>query len=305
MVSQVFTSVAGMGAIAMAFAALTVPFLYIFMAFEGLFSFLPDFPDPASPSSASFASSNYKASVFTCEPSGYRTEIISLDPLLIYIHSFIREVEIESLLAVADPLLNPFEVSETNQKMGTSDLTPSSAELPLQDDTVQCVLTRARQFMGARMVEGRDDIGPPQLVRYTAGQTSYARRDWYDEPQWIFDGSWKKFNRVASFFVTLQDNCTGGEIHIPYVGPKAPEHSDEKDVHDVTHPTIWTTSDPFFQEYSHGGLAFRPVRGNALFLVNLQPDGLGDERTMHANLPVGEGVNTVMNIWPRRFIPMG
>lgn len=52
--------------------------------------------------------------------------------------------------------------------------------------------------------------------------------------------------------------------------------------------------------YEEGGTAFRPVKGNAVFWVNLYGNGTGDRRMRHAGLPLMEGVKTAMNIWPRR-----
>lgn len=48
-------------------------------------------------------------------------------------------------------------------------------------------------------------------------------------------------------------------------------------------------------------IAFRPVRGNALFWVNLDANGTGDSRTLHAGLPLQDGLKTAMNIWPRQY----
>lgn len=302
MVSDAISTVAVVAAGAMAFAASILPLFFGFLSSDGLISFVPDFPVPDFPFLAPFTPADSRPKASICDSSAYRTEIVSLDPLLIYIHSFLGDDEIQSLLTTAEPLFNPSQVAKFGQKLGSSDRTSSSAGLPLQDKTVQCVLSRARAFLGEMMLDGRDEIGPPQLVRYTAGQKFNIHHDWYEEPQWAYDGSRRKFNRIASFFAILQDNCTAGETYFPYVGPKAQDNSAER-AQDVG-PRRWTAADPIFREHKDGGLAFRPIRGNALFWVNLHANGSGDERTMHAGLPVGEGIKTAMNIWPRRFYPI-
>lgn len=243
------------------------------------------------------------AATFVCEPGTYRTEIVSLDPLLVYIHSFLRPAEIESLLDTAGPLFKPSTVTKHGRKVGSDERTSSTAGLPRGDPAVKCVLGRASRFMGNLMREGVDEMGPPQLVRYTAGQKFNIHHDWYDTPQWAYDGSNRKFNRVASFFAILQDNCTEGETYFPHVGPQPPPASGEgdKEVQRPPREPGWARSDPVWREHERGGLAFRPIRGNALFWVNLHADGTGHEKTMHAGLPVGEGVKTAMNIWPRQF----
>lgn len=142
--------------------------------------------------------------------------------------------------------------------------------------------------MGTVMVDGKDEMGPLQLVRYTSGQKFHLHHDFYESPQWAYDDSRRRFNRVASFFAILQDNCTDGETYFPYLRPRSSAMPD----------------DAIMRTHEDGGLAFRPIKGNALFWMNLHADGAGDKRMMHAGLPVGEGLKTAMNIWPRQFYPI-
>ncbi|KAL1849402.1 hypothetical protein Daus18300_013284 [Diaporthe australafricana] len=271
----------------------------------GIVSHVPEFkfhlPHCLSPIwLISTESSTADTSAFVCEPSTYRTQIVSLDPLLIYIHSFLRPPEIDSILNTAEDLFKPSTVTKHGRKVGSSERTSSTAGLPLEDPAVQCVLGRASDFMGTIMKDGVDEMGPPQLVRYTAGQKFNEHHDWYETPQWAYDGSNRQFNRIASFFAILQDNCTGGETYFPYIGPSA-RHADSVDGRIAHESRAWTGSDPILRVHDSGGLAFRPIRGNALFWLNLHSDGTGHEGTVHAGLPVGDGLKTAMNIWPRQF----
>lgn len=50
------------------------------------------------------------------------------------------------------------------------------------------------------------------------------------------------------------------------------------------------------QELS-AGVTFRPIMGNAIFWRNLDAEGKGLESTLHAGLPVTEGIKTGLNIW--------
>ncbi|ORY63920.1 uncharacterized protein BCR38DRAFT_342951 [Pseudomassariella vexata] len=231
---------------------------------------------------------------FTCTPHNYTTEIISLSPLLVYIHSFLAPHEITSLLAAGEPEFQPSEVVKNGRKQGTGDRTSSSAGLPRDNPAVQCVLDRAQSFMGT-MLSARDEIGPPQLVRYTAGQRYNVHHDWYERPQPARRENMhrgRSWNRVASFFAILEDGCTEGETYFPYVKTVAPQ----KGMNGRGKGAVW-------REHEDGGLAFRPVKGNSLFWVNLHANGTGDTMTMHAGLPLGEGLKTAMNIWPRHYYP--
>ncbi|KAI2642120.1 hypothetical protein GGS21DRAFT_501218 [Xylaria nigripes] len=221
---------------------------------------------------------------YECPPHHYTTEIVSLDPLLIYIEDFLRPAEIAELLEASASSFSPSTVFKNGKLTGTPDRTSSSAALPRDNPTVDCVLSRAQSFMGNMIDANRDDIGPPQLVRYTAGQRFNKHHDWYDTRQPTrlgMRGRGKSWNRMASFFVILEDECEEGETWFPYVH-SAREHR-------------------FWREHEAGGVAFTPVKGNALFWVNLHANGTGDDRTVHAGLPVVSGLKTAMNIWPRKF----
>lgn len=59
------------------------------------------------------------------------------------------------------------------------------------------------------------------------------------------------------------------------------------------------------EEYEKG-VTFRPVPGNAIYWENLLPNGRGDERTLHAGLPLTGGGKVGMNIWTREMaLPEG
>ncbi|KAL7624535.1 hypothetical protein AAE478_006101 [Parahypoxylon ruwenzoriense] len=292
----------GIAALAIAAVAVLAPVLYRFASphlatlspylesitpsiITDIFSrqYSEEYPSPPPSESSSFA----------CLPHTYTTEIVSLDPLLIYIDSFLSRAEIDALLEAGEPQFTPSQVYKHGRKQGTADRTSSSAGLPRDHPAVQCVLARAETFVGTTLDRSRDDIGPPQLVRYTAGQRFNRHNDWYERPQPArrgMLGRGRSWNRVASFFAILQDGCTGGETWFPRVNASAPDA-----------PPPAAAKSQLWRTHEEGGLAFRPVAGNALFWINLFANGTGDERTVHAGLPVEDGLKTAMNIWPRKF----
>ncbi|GKT52772.1 2OG-Fe(II) oxygenase family oxidoreductase [Colletotrichum tofieldiae] len=225
---------------------------------------------------------------FVCHAQNYTTQIVSLDPLVIYIRDFLNDADIAGLLEAGEPEFRPSYVVKNGVAQGTPDRTSWSAGLPIENAAVQCVLKRAEGFMGTTLAPGRDEIGPPQLVRYTEGQRFNVHHDWYDafQPD-VRTGRDRRWNRIASFFAILQDECTGGDTWFPKVRAVTPQH---------------LTEEAHWRRHEDGGLAFKPVRGNAVFWVNLHENGTGDERVVHAGLPVGAGLKTAMNIWPRRYL---
>ncbi|KAI5923208.1 hypothetical protein F4810DRAFT_211142 [Camillea tinctor] len=216
-------------------------------------------------------------------PHGYTTEIISLDPLLIYIHGFLSPPETAALLAAADGRFVPSEIYRDGRMVRNPKRTSLSAPLPPDHPAVRRVLARAHSFLGP--VGEDDEMGVPQLVHYDPGQHYGLHHDWLREPQRAFDGSPRAFNRAVSFFAVLDDKCEGGETWFPFVEPVVRAEGES----------------PLWRTHEDGGLAFRPVAGNALFWVNLFPNGTGDTRTVHAGMPITRGTKTAMNIWPRRY----
>ncbi|KAK7920933.1 hypothetical protein PG985_008955 [Apiospora marii] len=255
------------------------------------------------------ADADTAAAPFVCDPDhAYTTTLISLEPLLLYIPSFLAPTEIAALLASGAPDFAPSYVIKHGRRLGTPDRTSQSAGLSRDDPAVRCVLARAQAFLGAALFdEDRDDIGPPQLVRYEPGQRFNVHHDWYETPQPPARGEvdeWRGsgWNRVASFFAILEDGCEGGETWFPHVEPpcllaghrSSDVNHGKEEGSSVKKPPIWRI-------HEDGGVAFRPVAGNALFWVNLHANGTGDRRTLHAGLPVDDGLKTAMNIWPRKY----
>ncbi|KAK4185830.1 hypothetical protein QBC35DRAFT_555752 [Podospora australis] len=173
-----------------------------------------------------------------------------------------------------------------------------SAPLPSGSFVVSCILSRAQSFLGTLLSPGRDEMGPAQIVRYTDSQKFDLHHDWFARPRVtdedIASGRKRLYNRIAIFFMVLQnENVTEGtgETWFPYAKPIASQErlgNDEKD------QRVW-------REHEEGGVAFKPIPGNAVFWVNLHANGSGDGRTLHAGLPVKGGIKTAMNVWPRVF----
>jgi prolyl 4-hydroxylase len=143
------------------------------------------------------------------------------------------------------------------------------------------------------MLQPHEPFSMPQLVKYTPGQKYDLHTDFWLSPRLMDDGSGRRFNRVASFFVFLEANCTEGETYFPYVDVLDKDAERGGDLENNFGGKV--------RRHDDGGVAFRPIAGNGIFWVNLDAEGRGDRRVMHAGLPVGEGVKVGLNIWPRKF----
>jgi len=244
------------------------------------------------------------AAPWSCDTHSYTTQLISQDPLLIYISNFVHPSEAAAIIDIGTPLLTPSPLTgRGSDTAGHQARTSWSAPLPVAagsdaaPSAVDCVLARSEAFLGTLLAPGRDDVGRPQMVRYTAGQKFDAHRDWFARPR-VSDadkaaGRRRMYNRVATLFVVLQTNSTeGGETWFPLAKPIA--GGVDADRWEGVEGRVW-------REHEDGGLAFKAVPGNALFWVNLFPNGTGDGRVLHAGLPIKDGVKTAMNIWPRMY----
>lgn len=145
-------------------------------------------------------------------------------------------------------------------KRPSTERTSKSAGLHPSYPVVHCVLNRARSFLGS-LISPTDDFGNPQLVRYEKTERFDLHYDWYESPQLVKDGTGRYFNRIASFFVFLEDECEGGETWFPYIEAAGEEEGK-------------------WRKHEDGGLAFKPRSGNGIFWINLFANGTGDKRTM-------------------------
>ncbi|KAF2785501.1 hypothetical protein K505DRAFT_380848 [Melanomma pulvis-pyrius CBS 109.77] len=237
-----------------------------------------------------------KTQYSSCEAHQYTSEIVSLDPLVIYINNFTSIQEAEELIKLGEDDFEDSFISRSTGLHKVSGRTSQSAPLEPTYPLVSCILTRARTFMGA-MLQPDESFSIPQLVRYAPKQRYDLHTDFWPQHQVVNDGSGRRFNRVASFFVFLRDNCTEGETYFPAV-----------DVLDRDAERGGGIEKGFGGKVARGekdgatkGVKFKPIAGNAIFWVNMDNEGRGDRRLVHAGLPVGEGEKIGMNLWPRKF----
>ncbi|KAL6711949.1 hypothetical protein ACN47E_002992 [Coniothyrium glycines] len=231
-----------------------------------------------------------------CETHQYTSEIISLDPLVIYINNFTSAQEAEELINIGSPEFTESFISRSGTNQRVSGRTSSSAPLSMESPLVACMLRRARRFMGSMMLP-HEPFSVPQVVRYFPGQKYDLHTDFWPQHQVLNDGSGRLFNRVASFFVFLRDNCTQGYTYFPRVEPTYDSPETPVDLDALYHGKIGRGE----LDGEEKGVKFKPIQGNAIFWVNIDAQGTGDRRLIHAGLPVGEGEKIGLNIWPRKF----
>jgi len=222
---------------------------------------------------------------YTCEEPPYKVHLISTSPLLLYITDFLTPSERTHLQAATAGTFSASSVtgpSSRNSRIRTS----RSTTVPPRDPVARCVSARALSIQG--FSHPRSHLEPLQLVEYGVGEHFHFHTDWFSSPAHTapaYGG-----NRLSSFFayVKVENGTTGGGTNFPMVEASA---VDERwcELGYVDCDGEWDK-----------GVTFRPVEGNAVFWRNLLEDGRGDDRTLHAGLPVTSGGKIGMNIWTRQ-----
>lgn len=179
----------------------------------------------------------------------------------------------------SQPLLAPSEVTHDNgTEILDSSCTSSTAFLPRSDPVVSCILHRAAEIQGYTAIS---DIEGLQLTSYVEGQQYRQHYDWLDDESARESGS----NRVSTFFGILDADCKDCGTRFPSLA------------------VDWSQEDRRWCELveceSHEGLTVKPLPGSVFFWRNLDENGAGDSRTLHAGLPVTTGRKVGINIWTR------
>ncbi|KIV78809.1 hypothetical protein PV11_06419 [Exophiala sideris] len=238
------------------------------------------------------------------------------DPALVYLDDFLSSSEIDQILNISSPLFVPSQVYSPDEN-APKHRTSSSCFLPPNHELASVITARALQFLANMTKTGPPhapaiaeplsyyDLEKLQLVKYLPSQYYHHHMDWFDtlmrddSPA----GRGRYFNRVASFFIYLDDTCTGGGTEFPELQFDL-ESLDESGVRGSAE--FWRERIDFDRQRQKGeekvssGISFKPRKGSGVFWVNLLPIGYGDERLTHAGLPVEQGQKVGMNIWVKR-----
>ncbi|KAF5024431.1 hypothetical protein F66182_3517 [Fusarium sp. NRRL 66182] len=223
---------------------------------------------------------------YVCQQN-FTVEILSIDPLVMYINNFLSDYEVDHLLDLSRDKFEQSPVYDENLKtvIDRRFRTSQSAMVQKNDTVGQCLSRRMKSILGNVQ---HIDTEPIQIVKYEPDERFHVHMDWFDKPRnrtYSREHPQRPYNRLASIFTYLDDNCTGGETYFPQVqGVSAVADGDK-----------------FSRTESGKGLLVRPKRGNAVFWNNLLPNGTGDPRVAHAGLPVHKGRKIGINLFSHYY----
>lgn len=217
----------------------------------------------------------------------YTIEILSLDPVMMYLNNFVSDNEVKHLLEVTKEGFNDSFVYLPN---GTSVVdkryrTSKSAMVPKNDTVSRCLQKRVQSLLGNVQHEDTERL---QLVKYAEGEKFVLHNDWLENVLYTKATKTKParaYNRLVSIFVYLEDDCEGGETYFPNI------------------KGVPATADgtKFSRDADDIGLLVKPRKGNAVFWNNIHPNGTGDDRLDHSSLPVESGTKIGMNMFGLYF----
>ncbi|KAK3313634.1 hypothetical protein B0H66DRAFT_463663, partial [Apodospora peruviana] len=219
-----------------------------------------------------------------CPDHAPKTHIFSTDPLIIYVENYLTSEEISYLLHLAVPYYRRSPVSKgyTLEAYDTEIRSSMSAVLP-DDPVVQCIEQRSVDFQGYLPRNRLEDI---QVVKYAVGDHFRPHFDWF---------AGMANPRLSTFFVYLacddgelggKTECQGGATQFPH--------------YEGMFPQKWCEFIDCEDDSGVGGVAFKPIVGNAVFWENLYPNGTGHPGVWHAGMPVKKGRKVGLNIFTRR-----
>ncbi|KAM6488651.1 hypothetical protein HDV62DRAFT_34988 [Trichoderma sp. SZMC 28011] len=226
--------------------------------------------------------SQKKLSGYECTHPPYKMHLLSKSPLVIYIENFVTDEERLHLQHIAQGHFKHSAVLKGGNSAIHSVRTSQSTTVD-RDAVVRCIEARALDFQGFDVPESH--LEPIQLVKYAVTERYHFHTDWFTNPSHatVSLGG----NRISSFFGYVKaDNITGGGTNFPIL--------------DAPRDERWCKFIDCDEEYE-SGVTFRPIEGNVVYWENLLADGRGDQRTLHAGLPVVSGEKIGMNIWTRQM----
>ena len=224
-----------------------------------------------------------------CPEHNYGVHIVQNHPLVVYLENFISPSEVSHLVNLSAPSYTPSTIHRGDEEtLDPSVRDSSKARLP-RDNVVRCIEARALAFQGW---PADTYIERLWAQKYEKGGHYSHHFDWGRSPGKTGGG------RVSTFMVYLQgeeSGLKGGGTQFPRLvnsggSPKWCELVQCQ----YQHPE----AECLVEEDM--GMVFRAIGGNAVYWENFDKDGEGYPETLHAGLPVEEGVKVGLNVWSWR-----
>ena len=209
-------------------------------------------------------------------------ETMALQPLVLSVTNFLSQEECDHVIGQSEPHMAPSQVSfmdkdkgKTNEEFRTS----SNYFLPARTPLLRSLDERVAKLTCVP----RQHQEHTQVLRYENGQYYGSHNDYWD-PDFYQSADMLQMtrggyhNRLATVFWYMTNVTHGGETNFPraHGGPDTPN----------TNANCGTK-----------GLSVHPQRGKVIVFYSLNPDGSGDNYSLHGACPVKEGTKWAANKW--------
>ena len=193
-------------------------------------------------------------------------EVVSLEPRVFIIPQFLSDFEAEHIGKIARPRMASSSVGDVDSGVFASNTRTSRNAWVSRKTTAvtESLFLRASDLLNIdeKLLNREENAEDMQVVHYVNGQKYDSHHDWgvSGHPQ----------SRLITLLIYLSDQESpnaGGETSFPKGGPNAQ------------------------------GFKVKPVKGQAVLFYNLLEDGNGDDRALHAALPVVHGEKLLGNFW--------
>ena len=193
----------------------------------------------------------------------FRYTILKTEPLVIHIHNFLSNDEIQSLLKSSENRFKRSFVVGSSDATSINDKRTSTSCMftKSETDTLKSLEERVARITGV----SKENMEPFQLVKYEHAQQYASHFDWFNtnEP-YAKEEVEKRGQRCLTILAYLVEPLSGGDTFFPRISLYVP-----------------------------------PVKGSAILWFNTDKNGVEDELTEHGGMPVNEGTKVAMNIWVR------
>lgn len=196
--------------------------------------------------------------------------------MILYINDFVSRREILHVLKKSEGLYKRTPVYSGEEAYYDDDIRVSETAVLEMDRTLRGIRQRARKLQGWR---GKSHIIEPLKVQ------RYGVNGFFNF-HWDWDTHVEEGNRVATFMIFLEANCTGGGTNFPDLPmPKDDRWCDVIECGSSDDQNVYK------------GVTFKPIQGAAVFWENTHVNGSLNTLVRHAGLPVASGQKVGLNIW--------
>ncbi|KAJ9470079.1 putative prolyl 4-hydroxylase 9 [Diplonema papillatum] len=214
------------------------------------------------------------------EPNDRLFVTVALKPRILYFPRVLSDEEADIIISKASPRLVRSQVAITESQRGkmssTQEVRTSKSTWVTLDNKLQPLNDRLTALLGVHNHE------PMNVLLYGPNQHYDAHHDYFDPSMYGQQSS----NRMATFFLYLNDTEAGGATTIPRAnGARYPAN---------------------FKEAScNQGLQVYPKKGSAILLYDMRPDRSLDAFSLHGGCDVINGTKWGGVVWFRTSTPPG